>query len=582
MIRLWCFGIRLARHAALASAFILLAFPQSTSAGDRITGRDFATRSEVIAKHGMAATSQPLATQAALDILKQGGNAIDAAIAANAMLGLVEPTGNGIGGDLFAIVWIAETSELHGLNASGRSPQSLDLETLRGELDALERDSIPPRGPLPVTVPGTIDGWFELHDRFGKLPMKDVLAPAIRYAREGFPVTELIAYYWQRHVPLLGEFPGFRETFMPGGEAPKKGEMFANPDLANTLERIANEGRDVFYKGEMAEIIGRTVQAQGGYLSAADMAAHTSEWVTPKSTNYRGYDVWQLPPNTQGIAVLQILNLLEAYDLASMDIFDPHYVHLFLEAKKLTFEDRARWYADPDFAELPIDGLISKAYADERRALIDPERAARRVEAGHPGLEEGDTVYLTTADKDRNMVSLIQSNYRGMGSGVIPEGLGFILQDRGELFSLEPGHPNVYEPAKRPFHTIIPGFVTKDGKPWLAFGVMGGATQPQAQAKVLINLIDFGMNLQEAGDAPRILHSGSSEPTGDTLTPRGGHVALETGFPYETVRELAQRGHDMRWAVGPFGGYQAILYDAENDVLIGASESRKDGQAAGY
>lgn len=405
----------------------------SLSAADRITGKAFATRSEVIARHAMAATSQPLATQVALDILKQGGNAVDAAIAANAMLGLVEPTGNGIGGDLFAIVWDAESRKLYGLNASGRSPFSLTLEWFQQQ--GLE--SIPSHGPLPVTVPGAVDGWFELHERFGKLPMKQVLAPAIRYAKEGFPVSELIAYYWQRSVPTLEVWAGFRDVFMPGGEAPLKGEIFRNPALAATLQKIADGGRDVFYKGDIARSIDAFMKRQGGFLSYRDLAEHSSTWVEPVSTDYRGYEVWELPPNGQGIAALQILNILEHYNLSDMGFGSADYVHLFVEAKKLVFEDRARWYADPDFNDIPVRELISKEYASRRRQLIDLQRAADAYEAGNPALEEGDTIYLTVADADRNMVSLIQSNYRGMGTGLSPDGLGFILQDRGELFTPE-------------------------------------------------------------------------------------------------------------------------------------------------
>ena len=549
----------------------------SLQAADRITGQTFATRSEVIAAHGMAATSQPLATQVALDILKQGGNAIDAAIAANAMLGLVEPTGNGIGGDLFAIVWDAESRKLYGLNASGRSPYSLTLEWFQQQ--GLE--SIPSHGPLPVTVPGAVDGWFELHQRFGKLPMKQVLAPAIQYAQEGFPVSELIAYYWQRSVPTLEVWAGFKEVYMPGGKAPQKGEIFRNPALARTLQSIADGGRDAFYKGDIARTIDAFMKREGGFLSYRDLAEHTSTWVEPVCTDYRGYDVWELPPNGQGIAALQILNLLEHYDLSKMGFGSADYVHLFVEAKKLAFEDRARWYADPDFNDIPVAELISKEYASRRRELIDLGRAADTFAAGNPALEAGDTIYLTVADADRNMISLIQSNYRGMGTGLSPDGLGFILQDRGELFTLEEGHFNTYEPHKRPFHTIIPAFVTKDGEPYMSFGVMGGATQPQAHAQIVINMVDFGMNLQEAGDAPRILHQGSSQPTGETMLD-GGTVVLESGFPYETIRELVGRGHAVGWDVGPYGGYQAILFDSDEGVYYGASESRKDGQAAGF
>ncbi|MBT8143398.1 MAG: gamma-glutamyltransferase [Gammaproteobacteria bacterium] len=543
--------------------------------GDRLTGASFATRSEVIAPRAMAATSQPLATQVALQIMREGGNAIDAAIAANAALGLMEPTGCGIGGDLYAIVWDAKSKKLYGLNASGRSPQSL---TLKYFIDN-NYDSIPSHGPLPVSVPGAVDGWFELHDRFGSKPMKTILAPAIEYAREGFPVSELIAYYWDRSVPRLSAYPRFSEVFAPDGRAPRKGEMFRNPALANTYETLARDGRDAFYKGRIARTIADYMAEHGGFLSYEDLAAHSSTWVEPVSTNYRGYDVWELPPNGQGIAALQILNILEGYDIGMLDPTGPEYVHLFTEAKKLAFEDRAHFYADLDFVDVPVEELVSKDYASERRKLIDPRSAARSYPAGQ--LAHGDTIYLTTADAQGNMVSLIQSNYRGMGSGMTPPGLGFILQDRGELFSLDPDHANVYEPGKRPFHTIIPAFITRDGKPWVSFGLMGGGMQPQGHAQIVINLVDFGMNLQEAGDAPRIRHDGSSEPTGERMQD-GGWLFLESGFPQTTVRKLTRLGHRVRNGVGGFGGYQAIAFDAEQGVYIGASESRKDGHAAGY
>ncbi len=542
---------------------------------DRITGHNFASRSEVIAQNGMVATSHPLATQAALDILKQGGSAVDAAIAANAMLGLMEPTGCGIGGDLFAIIWDADSQQLHGLNASGSSPQSLSIDYFHEN----GYEFIPQRGALSVSVPGTVDGWFEMHQKFGKLNMQDILNPAIEYARNGFPVTELIAYYLERSAPILKDFPNFKETYMPDGKMPAKGEIFRNPHLAGTYETIAREGRDAFYKGDIARTIEQYIKEHDGFLSYEDMAAHTSEWVKPVSTNYRGYDVWQLPPNGQGIAVLQILNILEEYDIASMGLYSPEYLHLFVEAKKLAFEDRANYYADMDFSPVPVEKLISKEYAAERRKLINPGRAARRYDPGIP--ESPNTIYLTVADKDGNMVSLIQSNYRGMGSGMTPPGLGFVLQNRGEGFTLQPDHFNTYEPGKRPFHTIIPGFITKEDEPYMSFGVMGGAMQPQGHAQIVVNMIDFGMNLQEAGDAPRIQHSGSSEPTGQQMTD-GGVIMLESGFPYETIRSLMSKGHRTQWAVGPFGGYQAIMWDKVNKVYYGASESRKDGQAAGY
>lgn len=547
----------------------------SAQSQDRITGKSFATRSEVIAQNGMVATSQPLATQVGLDILKKGGSAIDAAIAANAALGLMEPTGNGIGGDIYAIIWDARTQKLHALNGSGRSPRSLTLQWFKDN----GYEKIPAYGPLPVSVPGAVDGWFEMHGKFGKLPMKEVLQPAIDYANNGFPVSELIAYYMDKGAKNLSRFDGFSEVYMPGGKTPAKGEVFRNPYLANTLTKIAEGGRDAFYKGDIARTIADYIKEQGGFLSYEDLASHKSEWVDPVSTNYRGYDVWEIPPNGQGIAALQMLNILEAYDLQEMGFGSADFIHVFTEAKKLAFEDRAKFYADMDFADVPVDWLISKEYAAERRQLIDMEKAARNYPAGQ--LETGETIYLTTADKDGNMVSFIQSNYRGMGSGMTPPGLGFVLQDRGELFSLEQGHNNAFAPGKRPFHTIIPCFITKDGKPWVSFGVMGGAMQPQGHANVVINLIDFGMNLQEAGDAPRIRHTGSSQPTGEIMS-NGGTLNLEYGIDYEVIRELVERGHRVSFNVGGYGGYQAIMWDAKNKVFYGASESRKDGQAAGY
>ena len=559
-------------------ALLLFTLLPPAMAADRVTGEVFATRSEVMAPHAMAATSHPLATQIALDIMRRGGNAVDAAIAANAALGLMEPTGNGIGGDLFAIVWDAETRTLHGLNASGRSPRSLTREWF-AENDI---STIPPYGPLPVSVPGTVDGWFELHGRFGKLPMKTILQPAIEYARNGHPVHETVQYYWDIYVGRLSGYPGFVEQMTIGGRAPRVGEVWKNPNLANTLERIANEGRDVFYTGDIARVIGDYMQANGGFLSYEDLASHESDWVDPVSVNYRGYDVWELPPNGQGVAALQILNILEQHDVASMGFGSADYVHLFLEAKKLAFEDRARFYADPDFMDVSVEKLVSDEYAEKRNALIDMNRAATEFPHGDPEvLRDGDTIYLTTADADGNMVSLIQSNYRGMGSGMTPPGLGFILQDRGELFTLEAGHPNSFEPGKRPFHTIIPAFITRDGKPLISFGLMGGGMQPQGHAQIVVNLVDFKMNLQEAGDAPRIHHGGSSEPTGESMSD-GGIVNLETGFDYEVIRELMKRGHRIQYAHGPYGGYQAIMKHPESGVWVGASESRKDGQAAGY
>ncbi len=545
---------------------------------DRVgPGADHASRSEVIAPHGMAATSQPLATQVALDILKAGGSAVDAAIAANATLGLMEPTGCGIGGDLFAIVWDADKQELAGLNASGRAPELMTVQYFRDN----GIDAVPPFGPLPVSVPGAVDGWFELHERYGRLPMSDLLRPAIEYAENGFPVSEVIAYYLERSEARYAEYPGFADTWMPDGRPPKKGEMFRNPRLASTYRQIADGGRDAFYKGDIARRIDAYMQEQGGLLRYGDLAAHESEWVTPVSTNYRGWDVYELPPNGQGIAALQILNILEGYDIASMGFGSADYIHTFVEAKKLAFEDRARFYADMNFVDVPVDQLVSKAYADERRPLIDAERASTSLPSGERILEDGDTIYMTVADADGNMISLIQSNYRGMGSGMTPGDLGFMLQDRANSFSLTDGHANVVEPGKRPFHTIIPAFVMKDGKPLMSFGLMGGSMQPQGHAQIIVNMVDFGMNLQEAGDAARINHTGSSQPSGSRMDD-GGTVHLEDGFSAEVRAELEKRGHTLGPSNGIFGGYQAILFDEDQGVYYGASEVRKDGQAAGY
>ncbi|MCH8099626.1 MAG: gamma-glutamyltransferase [Proteobacteria bacterium] len=544
---------------------------------DRVTGRAHASRSEIIAPHGMAATSQPLATQIALDILKAGGSAVDAAIAANAALGLMEPTGCGIGGDLFAIVWDAEKEELVGLNASGRAPKAMTLEYFQKN----GIDKIPPFGPLPVSVPGTVDGWFELHGRYGRLSMQQILAPAIAYARDGFPVSEVIAYYMQSNAARIGEFPGFKETYMPNGHMPRKGEVFKNPRLAATYEALAEKGRDEFYKGDIARRIDAYMAEQGGLLNYDDLAAHHSEWVTPVSTNYRGWDVYELPPNGQGIAALQILNILEGYDIASMGFGSAEYLHTLTEAKKLAFADRAKFYADMDFVDVPVTNLISKDYAAARRESINPNKASMQVPAGDAKLDDGDTIYLTVADADGNMISLIQSNYRGMGSGMTPGELGFVLQDRAELFSLDKDHANVVEGGKRPFHTIIPAFVMKDGKPLMSFGLMGGAMQPQGHVQIIVNLVDFGMNLQEAGDAARINHTGSSQPTGTTMT-TGGVLHLESTFSSDTRQALEAMGHTLGESDGGFGGYQAIMWDAEQGVYYGASEVRKDGQAAGY
>jgi gamma-glutamyltranspeptidase/glutathione hydrolase len=566
------------RIPALAMAMLVATvLGTAVIAQDRLSGRTFATRSEVIARSGMVATSHPFATQIALDVLKEGGNAVDAAIAANAFLGLGDPGNSGIGGDLFAVVWDARTKQLYGLNASGRSPKSMTL----AELQRRGLTQIPANGPLAVSVPGCVDGWFALHGRFGTKPMARLLAPAIAYARDGLPVAPDIAddssLRLSQRLPATpaGSFANLRALYMPVGSFPKKGEIFRNPGLATTLEAIATRGRDEFYKGPIAAAIAAHIKAQGGFLSVEDFAAHTSEWVTPVSTMYRGYRVWELPPNTQGSAVLQMLNVLEGVDLSKAGFGSADHVHWFAEAKKLAFEDLARAYAEPQSMRVSVDQLLSKEYAATRRALVKPDRAGV-YQSGFP--VDSHTVYLTTADKDGNMVSLIQSNSLSFGSLEVVEGLGFALHNRGMWFELTEGHPNTYAPGKRPFHTIIPGFVTKDDQPFMSFGLMGGDMQPQGHVQILLNLIDFGMNLQEAGDAPRIYHVGSF--------PRTGHVAdvgelnLEAGYSPETIRELMRRGHKVANAYGMYGGYQAIM--RKSGVYYGASESRKDGYAAGY
>ena len=540
---------------------------------DRITGKPFASRSEVIGQNGMVATSHPLATQIGLDILKKGGTAIDAAIAANVALGLMEPTGNGIGGDLFAIVWDAESKKLHGLNASGPAPKDISIDYFRDN----DLEKIPSYGPLPVTVPGAVDGWIKLHKKFGKLEFRTLFEPTIAYAKNGFPVTETIAYYLKNSQKRFEKYPNFNDLWVKNGSMPAKGEIFKNPQLAKTLETIALKGREGFYEGEVANVMVDFIQSQGGFLTHEDLSSFHSEWTPPVSSNYRGYDVWELPPNGQGIAALQILNILEKFDLKKMGLFSAEYIHLFTEAKKLAFADRAKYYADPNFSSIPVQELISKEYAAERSKRIDFEKPSQTDEAGI--LKSGDTIYLTAADQYGNMISLIQSNYRGMGSGMVPPGLGFMLQDRGELFSLDPDHKNSLEGGKRPFHTIIPAFVTKDGEPFMSFGVMGGATQPQAHAQIIINMIDFELNLQEAGDAPRIVHSGSSQPTDEVMLD-GGTLSIERGFGSEIENELTNKGHQLKYEKGIFGGYQAIML--KNGIYYGASETRKDGQAAGY
>ncbi len=557
----------------------IMAIGSVAGAADRPEGRMDATRSVVYARNGMVAAAHPVAVQIGVDILKRGGSAVDAAIAVNAALAFMEPTSCGLGGDLFAMVWDPSEGQLGGLNASGRAPAALTRDKVPPAPDG----TIPEYTPYTWTVPGCVDGWFTLHERYGRLPMAELLAPAIAAARAGVPVPQVIAGSWGRSAPYYKESPGFAEVFLPGGTAPKEGEIFANPALAKTLGLIAEKGRDAFYEGEIAHRLVAYSEEHGGFFSLEDFANHSSDWVEPISTTYRGVTVWELPPNGQGLAALQMLNILETFDLASMGRDDPAFWHLLIEAKKLAYADRARYYADPVFAEVPVSALLDKDYGRRRAELIDSDRAARVVAPGDPRLQHGDTTFLVAADSDGMMVSLIQSNYSGFGSGYVVPELGFGIQDRGALFNLEAGHPNALEPGKRPFHTIIPAFMGEvGGVPNVAFGVMGGSMQPQGHVQIVVNVVDFDMNLQEAGDAPRFRHLGSSQPTGTTME-RGGSVLLESGVPVSIRRALVRMGHRLSEATGgAFGGYQAIRRDPVTGVYAGATESRKDGMAAGY
>lgn len=555
---------------------LLLFSSYNLSAQDRLSGELFSTRSEVIARHGMAATNHPLASQIAIDILKKGGSAADAAIAANAFLGFADPAMNGIGGDLFAIVWSEKDQKLFGLNASGKSPMNLTLE----DFNEMNLDGIPASSPHSVTVPGAVDGWFELHEKFGNLDMHSLLQPTIDYAREGIAVTSEIAEMMDyldrdliRGYNLPGDFdweeylPYFSKLYRPEGSFPDKGDVRTNADLAATLEKVATGGRDAFYAGDIAQKIVEHMQEIGGYLAMEDFKKHSSKWVDPVSVNYRGYEVWEIPPNAQGMSVLQILNILEGYNLAEFGFGSPEHVHYFTEAKKLAYADMREYYGDPEFSDLPVDTLLSKEYADARRQLIRDDW----VQDFGPGLEEDThTIYLTVADDEGNMVSLIQSNSWLFGSLITPPDLGFPMQNRGTGFTLEEKHVNTYAPGKRPFHTLIPSFITKDGDPYISFGLTGGSMQPQGHVQIVLNVIDFGMNLQEASDAPRIRHSGGG----------AGSIELESGFRYETVRELMKMGHDVKYGFERFGGFQGIMFDGT--FYYGASESRKDGQAIGY
>jgi gamma-glutamyltranspeptidase / glutathione hydrolase len=578
-------NMRFAKHVLLGGAWYFLCVSTGYAQGPRVGTYDRdgdadpnQSRSVTYAVHGMAATSDLRSTQAAIEILKAGGSAVDAAIAANAVLGVVEPMSCGIGGDLFSICWSAADRKISGLNASGRAPQQATLE----EFAERQLDEIPTYGPLSWSVPGCVAGWHDLHAKHGKLPWAALFEPAIALAEEGFPVAPVIAGYWKSAESSLQETPQARDTFLVDGMAPKEGDIFRNPRLAATYRTIAAQGANAFYHGELAVEIDRYSQSiDGGLIRLSDLKSHANEWIDPVSVNYRGYDIWELPPNGQGIAALQMLNMIQRHDVRAMGWGSPAWAHLLVESKKLAFADRAKFYADMSMANVPLEGLISKEYAAQREQLFDPEKALTSVPAGDPKLVHGDTVYLCVVDKDRNCCSLIQSNYHGFGSQLVAGNLGFALQNRGALFSLDKNHLNCLAPGKRPFHTIIPALVTKDGRPLFVFGVMGGDMQPQGHVQILVNWIDFGMNIQMAGDAARIRHEGSASPSGAAEATGGGVVFVESGIPAATVDSLQAKGHILNTG-GSFGGYQGILIDWQRGVLQGASEARKDGAALGY
>jgi gamma-glutamyltranspeptidase/glutathione hydrolase len=558
-------------------------------AGDRPVGASFATRSMVFGKHGAAGSSQPLATLAGIDILRRGGSAVDAAIAVNACLGFLEPTANGIGGDLYAMLWDPKARKVVGIAGSGRSPRSLSFETARSRA---KNGVLPPYGAVTVSVPGAVDAWWQLHRRYGRLKWAELFEPAIAYASEGAPVPPVIAYYMKRGItnfsrPGMGieEVANARATFAPAGNTPQVGEVFRNPDLARTYRMIAEGGRDAFYEGAIARTIDAYFRRIGGWLSYADLAAHRSEWTEPLMTTYRGVGVHAIGANTQGIATLQILNILENFDLKAAGFQSPLSLHLQAEAKRLAYEDRARYYADPNFAKVPAAWLVSKDYAAQRARLIRPDRINDRVAPGQAP-SRGDTTYFSVADKDGMMVSMIQSNFRGMGSGLVADGLGFMFQDRGQLFTFQDGHPNVYRPGKRPFQTIIPGFATRDGAPWMSFGVMGGDMQPQGQTQIIVNRADYGLDAQAAGDAPRWHHEGSSESMGedDPNLDARGLLRLETGVPDATAKALADMGWRIGESDGGFGRYKCVEHrmSGKERVYGAASDPRDDGLALAY
>ena len=539
-------------------------------------------RSTLISQNGMVCASQPLAAMVGVDILKAGGNCVDAAIATNAMLGLTEPNMCGIGGDLFAILWIEKEQKLIGLNASGRAPYDWTLE----QAQKLGLESIPRKSPLSWTVPGCVSGWQALLDRFGKLNFTECLGPAIDYAEKGFPLSPIIAEFF--NFEFLNNIfntdayahPSLATVYNPDSIVPGYGDIFVNPLLAKSYRSIAKDGADAFYKGEIAEQIVAISKREGGFMSMRDLTDHHIDWVEPVSTGYRGWDVWEIPPNGQGITALQMLNILENFDIGNLEHNSAEHLHLLIEAKKLAFEDRAKYYADMEFANVPLEWLISKEYGKKRAALIDSRRARNDFQYGDPKLDT-DTVYLCTADNEGNMVSLIQSIYYPFGSTICPDGAGFAMQNRGQAFSLDPDHRNRLESHKRPFHTIIPAFLTRDGKAVMPFGVMGGDFQPEGHSQVLMNMVDFGMSIQQAGEQSRISHVGSSNPWGGRME-NGGELVRERGLPEATQQGLKELGHRFSERIISHGGYQAIWREENPRRYFGGSDPRKDGAALGY
>ncbi|HTA87439.1 MAG TPA: gamma-glutamyltransferase family protein [Silvibacterium sp.] len=557
--------------------------------GDRISGASFATRSSAMGCSGAAGTAHPLATLTAIEILKRGGSAVDAAIAANACLGFLEPTSSGLGGDCFAMIWDPKLSKVVSLAGSGRSPQSLTLETVRARS---KNGAVPALGAISVSTPGALDAWWTMHQRYGRLKWSELFQPAIHLAETGVPVPQVIGFYIKRNMAIftrpnsgVEETANAMHTYAPSGQAPIEGDVFRNPDLAHTYRMIAEGGRDVFYDGPIAHTIDAYFKRIGGWLSHNDLRNQHAEWLDPLVTSYRGVEVYGMAANTQGLATLQILNILENFDLRNLGFQSPSSIHMQVEAKRLAYEDRARYYADPHFAKIPIEWLNSKSYAAERAKLIRPDQILTPVFPGQAP-SHGDTTYFTVSDVDGMMVSMIQSNFRGMGSGLVADGLGFMFQDRGQLFSLVDDHPNIFQPGKRPFQTIIPGFATKEDKPWMSFGVMGGDMQPQGQAQIIINRVDYGLDIQAAGDSPRWHHEGSSQSMGEdppNLGPKGV-LRLESGVPEASRRALVDLGWPMGASDGGYGRYECIEHrmSGSDRVYAAATEMRADGVALAY